>query len=85
MCLEDIDTGFSFSGLHCESFLFFGIVEVVAVLIDMRCQISAVKILGGGALPARAAQNEPKEMVKILFGQGEINFDKLGIEDKHLA
>jgi len=63
-----------FSGLHCASF--FGIVEVVAGLIEMECyDINEEDFLGGGPL-AWAARNGHEEVVKILLGWEEVNPDK---------
>jgi len=63
-----------FSGLHCASF--FGIVEVVAALIE----VGGSDINGGdscGRTPLLcAAHNGHEEVVKILLGQGEVNPDK---------
>ena len=68
------DTLPPFSGLHCASF--FGIVEVVAGLIEMECyDINEGDSSGGGPL-AWAARNGHEGVVKILLGQGEINPDK---------
>ena len=65
---------FPFSGLHCASF--FGIVEVVAGLIEMECyDINEGDFLGRGPL-AWAARNGHEGVVKILLGRGEINPDK---------
>ena len=62
------------SGLHCASF--FGIVEVVAGLIELKYyNINEGDFLGGGPL-TWAAQNGHSGVVEILLGQGEINPDK---------
>ena len=63
-----------FSGLHCASF--FGIVEVVAGLIELKCyNINGEDSYGRGPL-AWAARNGHSGVVEILLGQGEINPDK---------
>ena len=63
-----------FNGLHCASF--FGIVEVVAGLIEMKCyDINGGDFSGCGPL-AWAARNGHEEVVKILLGCGEVNPDK---------
>ena len=63
-----------FSGPHCASF--FGIVEVVAGLIEMGCyDINEGDFLGRGPL-AWAAQNGHEGVVKILLEWVEINPDK---------
>ena len=63
-----------FSGLHCASF--FGIVEVVASLIELNCSdINEGDFSGCGPL-TRAAQNGHEAVVEILLGQGEVNPDK---------
>ena len=63
-----------FSGLHCASF--FGIVEVVAGLIEIECyNINEGDFWGCGPL-AWAARNGHKGVVKILLGRAEISPDK---------
>ena len=63
-----------FSGLHCASF--FGIVEVVAGLIELECyNINEEDFLGRGPL-VWAARNGHLAVVEILLGQREINPDK---------
>ena len=63
-----------FSGLHCASF--FGIVEVVAGLLEIECyDINEGDFSGCGPL-AWAARNGHAGVVKILLGRGEINPDK---------
>ena len=67
-----------FSGLHCASF--FGIVEVVAGLIEMECyDINEGDFSGSGSL-GWAARNGHEGVAEILLGRGEINPDK---EDKY--
>ena len=64
----------SFSGLHCASF--FGIVEVVAGLIEMeRYDINEGDFWGFGPI-AWAARNGHEEVVKILLERREICPDK---------
>ena len=66
------DTFSPFSGLHCASF--FGIVEVVAGLIEMGCyDINEGDLSGCGPL-GWAARNGHEGLVEILLGQGEINY-----------
>ena len=63
-----------FSGLHCASY--FGIVEVVADLIELKCyNINEGDFMGRGPL-AWAARNGHSGVVEILLGQGEIYSDK---------
>jgi len=72
--LWHFDTLSPFSGLHCASF--FGIVEVVAGLVEMDCYgINEEDFSGGGPL-AWAARNGHEEAVKVLLGQEEVNPDK---------
>jgi len=74
--LQDFSTCFPFSGLHCASF--FGITEVVAGLIEMRCY----DIDGGdfsGCTPlAWAAHNGHAGVVKTLLEWEEVNPDMPG-------
>jgi len=63
-----------FSGLHCASF--FGIVEVVATLIEEGgSDINGEGYLGCTPL-SWAAYNGHEEVVKILLGREEVNPDK---------
>ena len=65
---------YSFSGLHCASF--FGIVEVVAGLIELECyDINEGDFSDRGPF-TWAARNGHEGVVEILLGQGEINPDK---------
>ena len=67
-------TFFPFSGLHCASF--FGIVEVVAGLIEMECyDINEGDFWGCGPL-GWAARNGHEGVVKTLLGREGINPDK---------
>ena len=62
------------SGLHCASL--FGIVEVVAGLIEMEgCDINEGDFAGYTPL-AWAARNGHEEVVKILLGREEVDLDK---------
>ena len=68
------DTLSPFSGLHCASF--FGIVEVVAGLIEMECyDINEGDFSDRGPL-AWAAWNGHEEVVETLLRQERINPDK---------
>ena len=63
-----------FSGLHCASF--FGIVEVVAALIEMECcDINGEDLIGFTPL-TWAARNGHEEVVKILLEREEANPNK---------
>ena len=67
------DTFSPFSGLHCASF--FGIVEVVAGLIEMECyDINEGDFLGRGPL-AWAALYGHEGVVKILLELTEVHPD----------
>ena len=62
--LTDFETCSPFSGLHCASF--FGIVEVVATLIEMECyDINEGDFLGYTPL-AWASRNGHEEVVKQI-------------------
>jgi len=63
----------TFSGLHCASF--FGIVEVVAGLIEMGCCGNEGDDEDFSPL-TWAARNGHEEVVKILLGREEVNPDK---------
>ena len=67
-------TFFPISGLHCASF--FGIVEVVAGLIEMECYDINEGDFWGCVPLAWAARNGHEGVVKILLGRGEIDPDK---------
>jgi len=64
--------GFSgFSGLHCASF--FGIVEIVAVLVQMEgCDINQIDSQGNTPL-IWAAKNGHEGVVKILLARDDVN------------
>jgi len=69
-----------FSGLHCASF--FGIVEVVAGLIEMGCyDINELDFSGCEPL-AWAARNGCEDVVKILIGLEGASPDKPDIDDR---
>ena len=72
--LWDFDTFSPFSGLHCASL--FGIVEVVATLIEVGCCDINVEDFSGCTPLSWAARNGHEEAVKILLGRGEVNPDK---------
>jgi len=63
-----------FSGLHCASF--FGIVEVVAALIEIGNHDTNQKDFLGHTPLAWAARNGHEEVVKILLREPDINPDK---------
>jgi len=70
----DLATFHPFSGLHCASF--FGIVEVVAGLIELEYyDIDGEDFLGRTPL-AWAAHNGHEGVVEILLGREEVNPDK---------
>ena len=72
--LGHLSTWSPFSGLHCASF--FGIIEVVASLIEEKCyNINEGDFLGCTPL-AWAAFNGHEEVVKILLEREEVNPDK---------
>ena len=65
-----------FSGLHCASF--FGIMEVVAGLIQMGCYDIDGGDFSGFTPLAWAAHNGHEEVVKTLLGWEEVSPDKPG-------
>ena len=67
------DTFSPFSGLHCASF--FGIVEIVAALIEVGCYDINEDFSGCTPL-SWAACNGHEGTVKFLLGRGEVNPDK---------
>ena len=72
--LRTFNTLFPFNGLHCASF--FGIVEVVAGLIEMEYyDINEGDFWGCGPL-AWAAWNGHEGVMKMLLGREEVNPDK---------
>ena len=78
--LPKVDTLSPFSGLHCASF--FGIVEIVACLIEMECyDINEVDFSGCGPL-VWAARNGHEGALKILLERQEINPDKPDNDDR---
>ena len=63
-----------FSGLHCASL--FGIVEIVADLVEAEgCDINQKDCLGNTPL-IWAARNGHEGVVKILLGRGDVDADK---------
>ena len=63
-----------FSGLHCASF--FGIVEVVAALIEVGCYDINEEDFSGCTPLSWAARNGHAEAVEFLLGRREVNPDK---------
>ena len=74
LSLEKLGASFRFNGLHCASF--FGIVEVVAVLLEMGSYDINEGDFRGYAPLAWAAVNRHEETVKMLLEQDEVNPDK---------
>ena len=72
--LWDFNTCFPFSGLHCASF--FGIVEVVATLIEVGCDDINGEDFSGCTPFSWAARNGHEEAVKFLLAKREVNPDK---------
>jgi len=71
---DDPYPSFQFSGLHCASF--FGIVDVVAALVQMECyDINGRDFLGHTPL-VWAARNGHEEVVSILLGREGVDPDK---------
>jgi len=68
------DTWSPFSGLHCASF--FGIVEVVAALIEVGCHGIDEEDFSGRTPLSWATSNGHEGVVKILLGREEVNPDK---------
>jgi len=68
------DTCSTFSGLHCASF--FGIVEVVAALIEAGCYGINEQDYYGCTPLLWAARNGHEEVVKLLLGRKDVNADK---------
>ena len=69
----DLDAS-AFSGLHCASF--FGIVEVVAGLIEMGCYDINEGDFSGCTPLAWAARNGHDRLVEMLLRREEVNPDK---------
>jgi len=70
----DVDRFSEFSGLHCASF--FGIVEIVAVLLQMEgCDINQTDSPGNTPL-MWAARNGHEGVVKTLLGRDGVNPNK---------
>ena len=74
MILSSLHTSFQFNGLHCASF--FGIVKVVAALIEMQIYDINKGDFWGLTPLAWAAWNGHEEAAKILLQQAEVNPDK---------
>ena len=69
-----LDRFSGFSGLHCASV--FGIVEIVAVLVQMEgCDINQIDSQGNTSL-AWAARNGHEAVVNILLERDDVNPDK---------
>jgi len=73
MYLGHLDTDHPFSGLHCESF--FGIVEVVAGLIELEYYDVNGKEFWGRTPLAWGAYNGNEGVVEVLLGWEEVNPD----------
>jgi len=69
-----LDTCAPISGLHCASF--FGIVELVVALIEVRGSDINEGGYRGHTPLSWAAHNGHEEVVKILLGRGEVTPDK---------
>jgi len=70
----DVDGFSGFGGLHCASF--FGIVEIVAFLIQIEgCDINQIDSQGNTPL-IWAAKNGHEGVVGILLGRDDVNPDK---------
>jgi len=68
------DTFSPFTGLHCASF--FGIVEVVATLIEIKCYDINEGDFGGYTPLAWASPNGHEGVVKLLLEREEVNPDR---------
>ena len=72
--VEDVDMDSLWSGLHCASY--FGIVEVIAALIEIGSyDLDEADCFGRSAL-ILAAEAGHEQVVKILLGREEVNPDK---------
>ena len=70
----DVDKFSGFSGLHCASF--FGIIEIVASLLEIEgCDINQMDSRGSTPLHW-AARNGQEEAVKILLDRDDVDPDK---------
>ena len=72
--LDIFDMGFLWSGLHCASY--FGIVELVAALIELGCHDLNLGDFCGRTALILAAQEGHEDVVNILLGQKEVNPNK---------
>ena len=71
----DFDKSSLFSGLHCASF--FGIVEIIASLVEVAgCDINQKDCVGNTPL-IWAAHNGHERAVKVLLGWDDVDADKL--------
>ena len=71
---KDFYTGFLWSGLHCASH--FGILEVVAALIDMGCYDLNQGDCWGCTALSFASEEGHEEVVKMLLEREEVSPDK---------
>ena len=73
MCPTDLNRLSLFSGLHCASF--FGIVQIVAILLEMEgCDINKMDC-GGNTPLGWAAWRGHEEVVELLLSREDINPD----------
>ena len=72
--IDVVETSFLLNGLHCVSF--FGIVQVVAALLEMECYDINGGDFWGTAPLAWAACNGHEEVVKILLEREAVDPDK---------
>jgi len=70
----DPSTSLEFNGLHCASF--FGIVDIVAALLEMECYDINEGDSAGVTPLAWAANNGHSELVKMLLGRKEVSPNK---------
>jgi len=72
LSLWEFDTCSPFGGLRCVSF--FGIVELVAALIEMECNGADESDFSGYTPLASAAQNGHAVVREILFEREEVDY-----------